>query len=266
MSFLQEIPTAFIAAYIFIFGLVFGSFLNVVIYRVPQGRSLNGRSHCPKCNEQIKAQDNIPVLSWLFLKGKCRHCSGAISIRYPAIELSHALIWCGLTVWNGVNLLLPLLLFLASTTLALAMIDFDTMRLPDALTLPSLVVTLAWLALIAWHGDQWNQYGRALLGALIYLGFFLFIYLATKGRGLGFGDVKLAPTLGAIIGWFSLGATAVGIMGAFILGAIPAALLLASGIVKKGTPIPFGPMLIIGAWAGVVLGPELWNSYSQLMH
>ncbi len=261
---MQAILDLYLYTFLLLFGLAIGSFLNVVIYRVPAGKSIGGRSHCPKCDNQIKGIDNIPVISWLMLRGKCRNCKSKISSRYPLVELATGLSWMGLGIIYGYDPILPLLLLLASASIALAMIDFDTMTLPNVITYPIFIITVLYLGALGLLTDNLPSLINAGIGAGIYFGFFFLMWFLTGGRGLGFGDVKLAPTLGAIVGWYSIGGTLVGIMGAFILGGIPAGVLLATGIVKKGTQIPFGPMLLVGAWAGVLVGAPLSEAYFSL--
>lgn len=248
-----------------IFGLVIGSFLNVVIYRVPARRTLMGRSYCPKCDHLIRGIDNVPVFSWLFLQGKCRDCQAPISFRYPAVELFTAFAWMGITYWALMREalpMLPLMLILASASIALAMIDFDTMTLPNRITYPLFVITAAYLPILAMVTGQFSALSNAGIGALIYGGFFFLLWFVTGGRGLGFGDVKLSPTLGALIGWFAAAPGAiVALAAAFIVGGIPAGILMATGVIKRGTPIPFGPMLILGAWIGTLFGPEIADLY-----
>jgi leader peptidase (prepilin peptidase)/N-methyltransferase len=249
---------------LFLFGITIGSFLNVVIYRVPNGKNINGRSHCPRCDNQIRGYDNIPVFSWFILRGKCRDCKERISVRYPMVELGTGLFWVILGLAFGYDPILPLLLILASATVALTMIDFDTMTLPNVITYPIFIITAIYLPVLAWATDSWSNLISAGLGAVIYLGFFFGLWFLTGGKGLGFGDVKLAPTLGAMIGWFSLNGSVVGIMGAFILGGIPAGIILAMGILKKGSQIPFGPMLMLGAWVALFFGESISASYLSL--
>lgn len=255
-----------VAGLALVFGLVIGSFLNVVIYRVPAGTSVNGRSHCPKCDNQIAWYDNIPVLSWLILRAKCRKCSSSISVRYPAIEALTGLSWLGLTLFffDAQPFLLPLLLVAAAASIALFFIDFDTLTLPNVITYPLFIFTVGYLAVLAFATGQWGSLLSSGIGALIYFGFFFLMWFLTGGRGLGFGDVKLAPTLGALIGWFSAPAALVGIAGAFIIGGLPAGVAMVTGLVKKGTQIPFGPMLLIGAWVGILFGEQILEAYLQL--
>jgi leader peptidase (prepilin peptidase)/N-methyltransferase len=261
---MEFLITAYLITFLFLFGITIGSFLNVVIYRVPNGGNINGRSNCPKCNHQIRAYDNIPVLSWILLAGKCRDCKASISPRYPLVELANGLAWVGLGLFFGLDPILPLLLILASATITLTMIDFDTMTLPNVITYPIFILTVVYLTALAFYTSDWDSLISAGLGALVYFAFFFLMWFLTGGRGLGFGDVKLAPTLGAMIGWFTLNGTFVGIMGAFILGGIPAGIVMALGIIKKGTQIPFGPMLILGAWVGLLFGESLSSAYLSL--
>lgn len=247
-------------------GLVNGSFLNVVIYRLPAQQSLNGRSACPKCGHQIRWYDNIPVVSWVLLRAKCRDCKAPISVRYPLVEAGHAIMWGGLAAWLGyTNPLLPLLLFFSSVSLALALIDIDTFRLPDILTLPLLGITTTYLAALSAYQHTWHQFWVSQACAGAFLVFYLTLFLVTKGGGLGFGDVKLAPVLGMLTGWFGVGAAAVGFMGAFLPG-IPLGILMALRIVKRGTAVPFGPMLIGGAWLGILFGQPLAAAYLTLLN
>lgn len=248
-----------------LFGLVIGSFLNVVIYRVPARKTLMGRSHCPKCDHMIRGIDNIPVFSWLILGGKCRDCRAPISFRYPAVEIATSLAWLWLTYWSmtsGHLLILPIILLLASASIALAMIDFDTMTLPNRITYPLFLITAAYFPTVALFTGQVDELINAGIGALIYGGFFFLLWFVTGGRGLGFGDVKLAPTLGLLIGWFSaVPGAIVALAAAFVIGGIPAGVLMATGVIKRGTPIPFGPMLILGAWVGTIFGQQIADLY-----
>lgn len=255
---------AYLYTLLFLFGITIGSFLNVVIYRVPNGKSINGRSNCPKCDNQIRGYDNIPVFSWIILRAKCRDCKEKISARYPLVELGTGIFWVILGVTFGYDPILPLLLILAAATVALTMIDFDTMTLPNVITYPIFIITVIYLFVLAWFTDSWDNLISAGLGATIYFAFFFGLWFLTGGRGLGFGDVKLAPTLGAMIGWFTLHGSVVGIMGAFILGGIPAGIIMAMGILKKGTQIPFGPMLMLGAWVAVFFGESISSAYLML--
>lgn len=263
MTLFNTLPLWYYATIAGMFGLAIGSFLNVVIYRVPNKMSLNGRSHCPKCDRMIRGYDNIPVLSWFILGGKCRDCKETISWRYPFIEALHAAFWVAIVLFFGpiAPMLVPILLFFASISVALTMIDFDTMTLPNSIVYPTIVINAVYLTTFAVINGEIDNLARAGLASLILTGFYFIIYIASKGRGLGFGDVKLAIALGLILGWFGWGAVIVGTFAAFVVGGIPGAILMAAGVLKKGKPIPFGPMLLLGAWLGIFFGESIWTVY-----
>lgn len=263
---MSTLPTGF---YIFgfgLFGIVFGSFLNAVIYRVPNKISLNGRSSCPKCEGMIKAYDNIPVLSWLILRGKCRSCKEKISMRYPLIELANCLIWIFLYLRIGLHPILFLLLVMSSVSLVLTLIDFDTLTLPDVIVMPSWLIVGVSLIAISYSTHSWHSLKSASIAA-VYWGLFYFAlwFFYPGGGGIGFGDVKLAPLLGALVGWFSLPASYIGIFSVFIVGGVLAIVLLALKKVDRKTKIPYGPIMIIGAWIGIVWGVTLSHLYLHLL-
>ena len=253
------------AALVGALGLIIGSFLNVLIYRVPLGRSIvRPGSACPACEAPISARDNIPILSWLVLRGRCRACSVPISARYPLVEGANAALWVALLTWArqpaGINSLLPLLLVLASAGLALALIDLDHHRLPDVIVLPLYPITVAGLAFAGVVGGQWPL-ASTLAGAAIWLAVIGGMWLISAGRGMGFGDVKLAPVLGATLGWAGLSCAVVGILAAFGLGAVIGLGLLVSGRAGRGSHLAFGPFLLAGSAVGLVAGPFLADWY-----
>lgn len=250
-------PLPVLAALAGVFGLLIGSFLNVVIGRVPAGQGLGGRSRCPACRHQIRERDNIPVLSWLLLRGRCRDCAAPIPVRYPAVELGTAAGWALIVAVAGLTPLTPLLLAAFSITVALAVIDLDTMRLPDPLTAALAVLVVAYLTTLTVTTGAWEDYARAWAVAGLLTGFLLVLHLGTGGRGLGFGDVKLAPSLGLLTGFAGWGPAAVGALAPWLLGLLVAGALLVRGRPLRGTAIPFGPLLIAGAWIGVLWGQDL---------
>ena len=242
-------------------GLLVGSFLNVVIHRVPRGESIvRPGSACPGCATPIRAHDNVPVVSWLVLRGRCRACGAAISPRYPLVEAANAALWAALSWWcllaGGPASLLPLLLIVSSACLALALIDLDVHRLPNAIVYPLYPVTVAGLALAGVISGEWHVVG-ALVGAAIWTVTTGLLHIATRGRGMGLGDVKLSPVLGAIVGWIGVGASASGLLAAFVLGGLVAVALLLVGRARRGTALAFGPFLILGAALGLTTGPAL---------
>ena len=180
-----------------LFGLLIGSFLNVVIWRVPRRESIVAPpSHCPGCDAEIAPYDNIPVISWLVLRGRCRHCGVRISIRYPLVELACAGLWVAMGLRFGWAWELPAYLVLVSALLALSLIDFDTFLLPDRIVYP---LSVSMVVLLRAPGARSTTAARttcrALLGGLAAFAFFLTVHLIAP-RGMGFGDVKLSFSLG----------------------------------------------------------------------
>ncbi|MGV8977527.1 MAG: prepilin peptidase [Cellulomonas sp.] len=256
--------TALVAA----LGLAIGSFLNVVVWRVPRGESVvSPPSACPRCSHPIRPVDNVPVLSWLLLRGRCRNCGEPIARRYPAVELGTAVLFV-LTAWTiGITWALPAFLYLAGITVCLAIIDLDTRRLPNVIVLPSYPVAAALLTLASWNpgGETaWGSLVRALICCAILYAFYFMLMFAYPA-GMGFGDVKLAGVLGLYLGWVGWGALAVGAFGAFLLGGLYAIGLLVARRAGRKSGIPFGPWMLLGAMLGIVAGEAVWQSYLDLV-
>jgi len=250
-----------VVALVLVLGLLIGSFLNVVIYRVPRGESVvYPGSRCPGCGKEIRPWDNIPVLSWLLLRGRCRNCGERISVRYPLVELLTGLMFLAVLVWSGVTWQLPAYLYLAAIGVALSAIDLDTKRLPNQIVLPSYVVALVLLLLPAAIDGEWTSYLRAMLGgAALFAFYFLlaFIYPA----GMGFGDVKLAGVLGIYLGWVSWGVLVLGGFAAFLLGAVVGIGVIVFGKGGRKTKVPFGPFMIVGAFLALFFGQPVVDWY-----
>jgi leader peptidase (prepilin peptidase)/N-methyltransferase len=245
-------------------GLIVGSFLNVVIYRVPLGMSIvSPGSECPSCGSTISPRDNIPVLSWLLLRARCRACGEHISARYPLVELVTGLLWVALGQWamgDSIDPLLPLLLVLGSAGVALTLIDVDHHRLPDVIVLPLYPVTLVGLIFAGLMSDDWPLTSTA-IGAGAWLLLIGGLWFVTGGRGMGFGDVKVAPILGATLGWIGVGSALVGLLAAFLLGGLFGIGLLITGRAGRKARMPFGPFLFLGALAALFTGAALWDAY-----
>ncbi|MCR6647357.1 MAG: prepilin peptidase [Cellulomonas sp.] len=245
-------------------GLAIGSFLNVVVWRVPRGESVvHPPSACPRCGHAIRGRDNVPVLSWLVLRGRCRDCGEPISPRYPLVELGTGVLFALTAWWTGPEWVLPALLYLVAISVALALIDIDTHRLPNAIVLPSYPVAVVLLALASWNptGDSdWQALVRALIGGAVLYAVY-FVTVLVYPAGMGFGDVKLAGVLGLYLGWFGWGALALGWFAAFVLGGVYAVVLLARGRAGRKSAIPFGPWMLLGAAFGIVAGEPLWTWY-----
>ena len=258
-----------------IFGLLIGSFLNVVIYRVPAGKSLLPASRCPGCDAAIKPWQNVPVLSWIALRGRCAECKTRISARYPLVELGTGVAFAVIAWWwlasaaqsghgltSGV-LQLTALLYLAAVSIALALIDLDTFRLPNAIVLPALAVLLVLLvaaAALAQDGSLWLPLARAGTGSLALTLFYAALWFFWPG-GMGLGDVKLAAVIGLMLGWFGWGPLIVGAFAAFVFGGFYGVALVIAERGGRKTRIPFGPWMILGAWFAVFAGAPLADWY-----
>jgi leader peptidase (prepilin peptidase) / N-methyltransferase len=245
--------------------LVVGSFLNVVIHRVPLGLSVvRPGSRCPACGKSVRPRDNVPVLSWLLLSARCRDCSAPISRRYPLIELFTAVAFGTIAHRFGVTVVLPAYLYLAAVGIALAAIDLDVQRLPNALTLPSYAVGGALLTSAAAATGHWSMLLRGAIGmvALFALYFLLaFVYPA----GMGFGDVKLAGLLGLYLGWLGWGAWCVGVFAGFLLGGIGGGIVIATHRGGRKTAIPFGPFMLAGALLAILAAGPIVSAYLSLL-
>ncbi len=253
-----------LAALVGALGLLIGSFLNVVVHRVPRGESVvSPPSACPSCGTAIRPRDNVPVAGWLLLKGKCRHCAAPISPRYPLVEAATGVLFAVMALRFGLDPVLPAYLYLAAVGLALALIDLDCKRLPDALTLPSYPVAAVLLGAAALAGSDSGDFVRALLGGAAMFAVYFGLCFAYPA-GMGFGDVKLSGVLGLYTAWLGWGAWAVGLFLGFFVGGVFGIALIA---VKKGgrkTAVPFGPFMLLGALIAVLAGPELAQGYADL--
>ncbi|MBO3087204.1 prepilin peptidase [Cellulomonas dongxiuzhuiae] len=247
--------------------MVVGSFLNVVVWRVPRGESVvRPPSACPTCRARIVWYDNVPVVSWLVLRGRCRRCAARISVRYPVVELVTGLLFVGTALVVGWTLALPAFLYLVSISVALAAIDVDVHRLPDAIVLPSYAVAGVLLVLASWtpgEGVDTDALVRAAAGSGAL--FLLYLVLALiHPRGMGLGDLKLSGVLGLYLGWVGWGALAVGAFAAFLLGGLYGVVLMVAGRAGRKTQVPFGPWMLLGAVLGVVVGEPLAAWYIRI--
>jgi leader peptidase (prepilin peptidase)/N-methyltransferase len=244
-----------VAAFALAPGLVLGSFLNVVAARVPLRRSIvSPGSACMTCGHEIAWHDNIPVLSWLVLRGRCRSCSAAIPARYPAVELVSALLVAG-SVWRfGLHPESLVAAFFCLALVAVSATDLEHGIIPNRIVLPAAAVVLA--AQTAIHpSPQWAIGAFAASGVLFAA--------ALMSRGMGMGDVKLVLLLGAMLGKTVSVALLLGIFGAFV----PAAyLLLKHGAAARKTKLPFGPFLALGGVVALFWGPRLLSDYWSLFH
>lgn len=265
-------------AFIFIFGLIIGSFLSALSFRIPQGKSVfEGRSVCPKCKHKIRWFDNVPLLSFILLKARCRSCEKKISFRYPLIELSTAFVFLLIYLLNlgcSVNyallpssfvyctwelalgaLTLPYFLLISSVLIAIFFIDFEEQIIPDKLVF--LLISATFILIYLFFNDF---YSRIFSGALVSMIFLLLHYL-TKGKGMGLGDVKFVFFGGMLLGakmlftWIFLSS---------LIGALIGVILMPFGKTKFGKQIPFGPFLIIGLFLTIIVG-DIFSLPFQIM-
>ena len=283
LQLLHDSPAVFISL-AGLLGLLVGSFLNVVIHRLPkimerewraQCAELNGqtatqpepynlrvpRSACPHCGHQISALENIPVISYLLLGGKCKKGRAPISVRYPVVESISGLL-CAFAAWHfGFGLAAVGAVLFIWALIALTFIDFDTQLLPDDITLP-----LLWLGLLVNLYGTFASLSNAVVGTmagyLVLWGVYWLFKLATGKEGMGYGDFKLLAAIGAWLGWQALPLV---IMLSSVVGAIVGIILLVATRHGRNVPIPFGPYLAGGGLIALFWGQQLTQSYLQLL-
>lgn len=245
-------------------GLAVGSFLNVVVHRVPLGLSVvSPGSACPACGHEVRGRDNVPVLSWVLLRGRCRDCRTPIPARYPLVEAGTALLLVAVALRVDDAEVLGAALVVAAAGVALALIDLEHGRLPFALTGAAAVPVVGLLALDQVRGGAVPLTSLAVSSAawsLVYAG----LWAATRGRGMGLGDVALAPVLGLAVGGLGTGAALVGLGAGFVLGGLVGAALLATRLVSRGDRVPHGPFMLLGAAVGLFAGEPLASAYLRL--
>ncbi len=272
---------------VFLFGLLMGSFLNVVMLRMPplleydwrcqcnellaleRGKSVaaeerppgvvRGRSRCPRCGHQITAMENVPLLSYLFLRGRCSACKAKISLRYPAVELLTGVLFV-VTIWHfGPNMQGVTALALTAMLIVLTGIDADTQLLPDNLTLP-----LLWLGILVNLFTVHTSLPDAVMGAIIgYMSLWLIYHifrLLTGKEGMGYGDFKLMGALGAWLGWQMLPLI---VLLSSLVGAVVGLALMAAGRMHRDKPMPFGPFIAAAGWIALIWGQKILDAYFE---
>lgn len=247
MSFVMEF-----IIFIFIIGSMSGSFFNVVGLRVPRGQSISlPRSHCVKCQHTLQWYELVPILSWIFLGGKCRKCKAKISPIYPIMEFLTAILFVCIYLKFGVTLALPFYLLIASMMIIISVSDLDTRLIPDKILGFFLVVVYPLSFFVEGHDWKSQLIGFTLAFALNFL-----IVLLTKGRGMGGGDVKLFMLLGLLLGWEAF-------LTIFFLSVIVGLFIgIYAKIKTKESEIPFGPSIAVATLVYVFFGTELINWYS----
>jgi leader peptidase (prepilin peptidase)/N-methyltransferase len=238
-----------------VLGALIGSFLNVVIYRVPRGESLlRPPSHCPSCEKPIAPYDNVPVISWLVLRGRCRHCGARISIRYPAVELLTAGVFAAVVGIRGFDDDLFLWLPFVAALIALAFIDLDHRILPNAIVYPLTVYGIVAAAVV----DTSDLPEHLIAGAGAFL--FLLIAVIIYPAGMGMGDVKLGGTMGVFLGLSVIPAMLVSFLTGTIVGV---GIMVREGASARKKAVPFGVFLALGGIVGVLVGPDLIDFYDD---
>ena len=262
---------ALLAFYAFAAGAVVGSFLNVVIHRYPREESIVfPPSHCPHCGYAIRPWDNIPLVSWLVLRGRCRNCREPISIRYPLVELSNALLYLAVFQRTGpAYAFVPLAAFV-SMTIVLVYIDLDIQILPDAITYPGIALGLlaSWLMLFAGHGglvlaEDWiDSAAGAVLGASILTAIILTYWLIRRVEGMGWGDVKMIAMIGAFMGWRAVPGV---LLMASIAGALIGVPVALRSEKRMQVALPFGVFLGLASLAILFFGHTLFEWWMRLL-
>jgi len=243
---------------IFILGLIVGSFSNVCIYRIPRNESIIfPASHCPKCRRNISPKDNIPLLSYILLKGRCRNCKSKISIQYPIVELLTGLIYLIIYLTYGLSVQFLIYIILSSALIIIAFIDLNEQIVPDVISLPGIVI-----GFILSFFVPYISFINSVLGIFAGGGIILIIGLAGsiifKKEAMGGGDVKLAAMIGAFLGWRYI---IISLFLGFFLGALAGIILILSKIKSREDVVPFGPFIVLGSLITLLWGEKIISWY-----
>jgi leader peptidase (prepilin peptidase)/N-methyltransferase len=240
-----------------LFGLAVGSFLNVVIYRVPAKQSITKPpSSCPGCGHPIAPRDNIPVVSWLLLRGRCRHCGMRISPRYPLVEALTGALFVVVALRFGWSWSLPAEAIFVAGLVALAFIDYDHLLLPRAVVYPVAGLVFAVLLLATVIQDEWHRLLVAVIcGAVEFAVLYAINFISP--RSMGFGDVRLGGLIGLALGWLGWQYAFAGFLAASLVGAVVGVILIVAGRSTRKTPMPFGVFLSIGAVLAIAFGSAI---------
>lgn len=248
---------------IFIYGILIGSFLNVCIYRIPKEESIVfPSSHCPKCNNSLRWYHNIPLFSYLFLRGKCSYCNDKISIQYPIVEALNGIFYIILYFYYGFTIDFIFYALIVSALIVITFIDLKEMIIPDVLVLTVLIFSILHKTLNYFIYKNSPEILSSLGGLLLAGGLFLLIVVLSRG-GMGGGDVTLIAALGFILGWKRILLT---IFLSFVLGAIISIFLLITKIKSRKDPIPFGPFIILGFFITLLYGESLFSWYLNILN
>lgn len=270
--------------FVFIFGLCIGSFLNCAAYRIEQEKSfLKGRSFCPNCKHNLVWQDLVPILSFLFLKGKCRYCKTKISWQYPIVEVATGILFTlifykfgvisnpignpetWIPAYAGMTINLFILFYIASSLIIIFIYDLKHYLIPDNILLPAIVILALYrISEVFIYGCEigFNNLQKYFLATVIAFGFFFIIWLVSAGKWMGFGDVKLSILLGLILGFPNI---LVGLFLAFFIGSIISIFLMLGNKKSLKSEVPFGPFLITGTFIALLWGQGIINWYTSLI-
>lgn len=255
-----------IGFFIFIFGVCIGSFLNCVIYRLETNKKINGRSFCPNCKHKLCWKDLFPVFSFIFLGGKCKYCKGKISWQYPVVEIATGILFLciyNFTPLNYINLVF--LFYIISALIIIFIYDLKHYIIPDKILFPAIIITAVYDIFV----QCWLNYGffnvasfeNYFLATIIASGFFFLIFFFSKGKAMGFGDVKLAILMGLLLGLTNV---LVALFLAFFVGALTGSGLMALKRKKIKSEIPFGPFLILGTLIALFYGEIIIKWYLNI--
>jgi leader peptidase (prepilin peptidase)/N-methyltransferase len=253
--------TVLVAAGSGLLGLLVGSFLNVVIHRVPRKESvISPRSRCPGCGTQLAERDNIPVISWLALRGRCRTCGAPIAVRYPLVEALTAVLFAVVGAHFGADGAVPAYLVLVAALVAVSAIDLEHFIVPNRILLVAMILGGPLLLAAAATDHEWRDARNAVVGGLLGFGALFLVHVASP-RGMGMGDVKLAGVNGLFLGFLGLGHVWLGLFLGFVLGSVIGVALIATGVRTRRDHIPFAPFLAAGAFLTVLFGSSMLDWY-----
>jgi prepilin signal peptidase PulO-like enzyme (type II secretory pathway) len=246
--------------FVFVFGVCIGSFLNCFIYRLENKKTLKGRSFCPNCKHILNWKDLFPVFSFLFLGGKCKYCKKKISWQYPAVEIATGIIFLMIFYWITVFAGMTGVIFwfyIASVLIIIFVYDLKHYEIPDKVLFPAIIISALYCVLF-----NFNNILNYILAVLVGAGFFFLIWFFSKGKWMGFGDVKFAILMGLLLGFSK---TLLALFLAFLLGAVMGLILMALQKKKIKSEIPFGPFLIVGTFLAIFFGEKIVNWYLNFL-
>ncbi|WP_245155050.1 A24 family peptidase [Nocardioides sp. 1609] len=255
------VPAGLVVALAGVLGLLVGSFLNVVVHRVPAGLSVvSPPSACPGCAHVVRHRDNVPVVSWLLLRGRCRDCAVRIPARYPLVEAGTGAAFA-VTAWRFDDpVVLVAALVVVGAGIGLALIDLEHQRLPFAITRVATILVVLVVVAGAAAGSTIDWTAVA-VSVACWTGLYALLHYGSGGRAMGLGDVALAPVLGLVLGLVGWPAAIVGLFGGFVLGTVVLVPLRATGRIGRRAAVPHGPFMLAGAALGLFLGVPLSQAY-----